>query len=128
MKRREFITLLGAGAAAWPLAARGQQQGKLPTIGLLGSTSPSAWGPWVAAFVERLRELGWIEGRTVAIEIRWAEGKSERFADIAAEFVRLKVNVIVTSGGAAYEVKRATSIIPIVFATFWIACVGVSLA
>ena len=98
MKRREFITLLGGGAV-WPLAARAQQQaGKLPTIGFLGANTPSAASQWVAAFVQRLRELDWIEGRTVAIEYRWAEGRSERFAEIAAELVRLKVDVIVTSG------------------------------
>ena len=98
MRRREFITLLGGAAAAWPLAARAQQPAKLPTIGFLGAATPSAWSQWVAAFVQRLRELGWIEGRTVAIEYRWAEGRSERFAEIAAEFVRLKVDVIVTAG------------------------------
>ena len=98
MRRREFIRLLGGAAAAWPLAARAQQPGKLPTIGFLGATTPSAQSQWTAAFVQRLRELGWIEGRTVAIEYRWAEGRSERFAEIAAEFVRLKVDVIVTAG------------------------------
>src|SRR5215831_7970933 len=99
MKRRDFITLLSA-AAAWPLAARAQQSAKLPTIGYLGTAIPSAWSPWTAAFVQRLRELGWIEGRKVVIEYRWAEGRGERFAEIAAEFVRLKVDVIVTAGGA----------------------------
>ena len=98
MRRREFITLLGSAAAAWPLATRAQQAGKLPTIGFLGSSSASGWSPWTAAFVQRLNELGWVEGRTVAIEYRWADGRSERFAEIAAEFVRLKVDVIVTSG------------------------------
>ena len=97
IRRREFITLL-CGAAAWPLAARAQQPAKLPTIGVLGRGTPSAWSQWVAAFVQRLRELGWIEGRTVAIEYRWAEGRTERYAEIAAEFVRLKVDVIVTAG------------------------------
>jgi len=92
VKRREFITLLGGAAAAWPLAARGQQAGKLPTIGFLG-TDASVWSPWTAAFVQRLRELGWIEGRTVAIEYRWSEGRPGRHAEIAAEFVRLKVDV-----------------------------------
>ena len=116
MKRREFITLLGGAAAAWPLAARAQQPGKLPTIGFLGAATASSWSQWVAAFVQRLRELGWIEGRTVAIEYRWAEGRSERFAEIAAEFVRLKVDVIVTAGGAVLAAKQATSVIPIVFA------------
>jgi len=113
--RRAFITLLG-GAAAWPLAARAQQAGKLPTIGLLGTATPSAWSQRVAAFVQRLRELGWIEGRTIAIEYRWAEGHPERFADIAAELVRLKIDVIVTAGGAVLAAKQATSVIPIVFA------------
>ena len=117
MKRREFITLLGGAAAAWPLAARAQQPAKLPTIGFLGASTPSAESQWAAAFVQRLRELGWIEGRTVAIEYRWAEGRSERFAEIAAEFVRLKVDVIVTAGTAAVlAAKQATSVIPIVFA------------
>jgi ABC-type uncharacterized transport system substrate-binding protein len=116
MRRREFITLLGGAAAAWPLAARAQQQ-KLPTIGFLVAGTPLSHGQWVAAFVQRLRELGWIEGRTVAIEYRWAEGRTERFDEIAAEFVRRKVDVIVTSATAAIAAaKQATSVIPIVFA------------
>jgi putative tryptophan/tyrosine transport system substrate-binding protein len=115
MKRREFIALLGGAAASFPLAARAQQAGKLPTIGFLGAGSAATWGTWIAAFVQRLGELGWIEGRNVAIEIRWAEGRSERFAEIAAEFVRLKVDIIVTSGGAAPAAKQATTAIPIVF-------------
>src|SRR6266446_8955177 len=116
MKRREFIGLLG-GAAAWPITARAQQPGKLPTIGYLGSATPASQGQWVAAFVQRLRELGWIEHRSIAIEYRWAEGRNERFAEIAAEFVRLKVDVIVTAGTAAVvTAKQATSEIPIVFA------------
>jgi putative tryptophan/tyrosine transport system substrate-binding protein len=118
IKRREFITLLGGAAVAWPLAARAQQPGKLPIIGFLGQSTRSAASEWVAAFVQRLRELGWIEGRTVAIEYRWAEGRAERYAEIAAELVRLKVDVIVTSGTPAVMAsKEATSIIPIVFAT-----------
>ena len=117
MRRREFITLLGGAAVAWPLAARAQQPAKLPTIGFLVGRHASAASPWVAAFVQRLRELGWIEGRTVAIEYRWAEGRSERFAEIAAEFVRLKVDVIITGGNlAVFAAKQATSVIPIVFA------------
>jgi putative ABC transport system substrate-binding protein len=116
MKRREVITLLG-GAAAWPLAARAQQAGKLPTIGFLGAATPSSWSQWTGAFVQRLRELGWVEGRTVVIEYRWAEGRSERAAEIAAEFVRLKVDVIVTTGAALLAARQATSTIPIVFAT-----------
>jgi putative ABC transport system substrate-binding protein len=113
--RREAIALLGGAALAWPFAARAQQA-KLPTIGFLGAAAPTAWNKWVAAFVQRLRELGWIEGRTVAIEIRWAEGRADRYAEIAAEFVRLKVDVIVTAGGAVPAAKQATSTIPIVFA------------
>jgi ABC-type uncharacterized transport system substrate-binding protein len=115
MRRREFITLLG-GAAAWPLAVQAQQPAKVPIIGFLGPGTPSAWSAWTAAFVQRLRELGWIEGRTVAIEYRWAEGSTERFGEIAAEFVRLKVDVIVTVGGAVLAAKEVTSVIPIVFA------------
>jgi putative tryptophan/tyrosine transport system substrate-binding protein len=115
-RRREFITLLG-GAAAWPVAVRAQQAGKLPTIGFLGSNTPATQRQWNDTFVQRLRELGWIEGRTVAIEYRWAEGRNERYAEIAAEMVRLKVDVIVTSGGAAsLAAKQATGVIPIVFA------------
>jgi putative ABC transport system substrate-binding protein len=114
--RRQFISALGGAAAAWPLAAHAQQAGKLPTIGFLGAATASTWGPWTAAFVQRLRDLGWVEGRTIAIEYRWAEGRTERFAEIAAEFVRLKVDVIVTAGSAVPIVKQATSVIPIVFA------------
>jgi putative tryptophan/tyrosine transport system substrate-binding protein len=117
MRRREFITLLGSGVA-WPLAARAQQPAKLPTIGFMGQTTRSAAGEWTAAFVQRLRELGWIDGRNVAIEYRWGEGRDERFAEIAAEFVRLKVDVIVTSGTPqVLAAKQATSVTPIVFAT-----------
>ena len=117
MKRRAFITLLGGAAVAWPLAARAQQPAKVPTIGYLGANTPSADSRRNAAFVQRLRELGWIEGRTVAIEYRWAEGRAERYVEIAAEFVRLKVDVIVTTGAAAIvTAKQATSVIPIVFA------------
>jgi len=115
MKRREFVTLIGA-ATTWPLAARAQQPTKLPTIGLLGATTPSAWKSWLAAFVQRLGELGWIEGRTVAIEYRWAEGRQDKYSEITDEFVRLKVDVIVTAGSAAPIAKQITSSIPIVFA------------
>jgi ABC-type uncharacterized transport system substrate-binding protein len=115
LKRRRFITLLG-GAAAWPIVARAQP-GKLPIVGILGSGSPAGQGQWYAGFVQRLRELGWTEGRNVAIEYRWAEGLDERFAEIAAEYVRRKVDVIVTSGNSAIAVaKQTTSVIPIVFA------------
>ena len=114
--RRKFLATLGGAAVSWPVAARGQQAGRLPTIGYLGTTTASAWGPWTAAFVQRLDELGWTEGRTIATEYRWADGRSERFAEIAAEFVRLKVDVIVTSGLAVPAAKQVTSVIPIVFA------------
>jgi putative tryptophan/tyrosine transport system substrate-binding protein len=115
MTRREFITLLG-GVAAWPLSARAQQAKRLPTIGFLGPLTSSAMNQWTAAFVQRLRELGWIDGRTVTIEYRWGEGRSEDFPEIVAEFVRLKVTVIVTGGTAAViAAKQATSVIPIVF-------------
>jgi len=116
MRRRDFITLVGGAVAAWPLAARAQQAGKLPTVGILGSSTQSSWVLWIAAFLKRLRELGWNEGRTVAIEYRWAEGREERYAEIAAEFVRLKVDVIVTTGSSVPAPKQATSVIPIVFA------------
>jgi ABC-type uncharacterized transport system substrate-binding protein len=114
MQRREFIATVG-GAAAWPITASAQQAGKLPTIGFLGADA-SAFGPWTAAFVARLRELGWIDGRTIAIEYRWSEGRTERYAEIAAEFVQLKVDVIVTVGSAVPTVRQATAVIPIVFA------------
>jgi ABC-type uncharacterized transport system substrate-binding protein len=114
MRRREFIATVGS-AAVWPLMAKAQPSGKLPTIGFLGA-DPSAFGPWTAAFVARLGELGWTDGRTVAIEYRWSEGRNERYAEIAAEFVRLKVDVIVTVGSAVPTVRQATGTIPIVFA------------
>ena len=116
MGRREFVALLGGAAAAWPLAARGQQATRLPTIGYLGSATLATESQRMAAFVQRLRELGWIEGRTVFIDYRWAEGRTERYAGIAAEFVRLKVDVIVTVGGAVGAAKQATATISIVFA------------
>jgi putative ABC transport system substrate-binding protein len=118
VKRREFITLLGGAAAAWSLEARAQQPGKRPTIGYIGGGGPISQRAWVEAFVQRLQELGWIEGRTVAIEYRWGEGRAERYAEIAAEFVRLKVDVILAGGTeAAVAAKQATSVIPIVFPT-----------
>jgi putative ABC transport system substrate-binding protein len=114
LKRREFIALLG-GAAAWPLVARAQKADKLPTIGFLGPDA-AGWSPWTAAFVQRLGELGWIEGRTIAIEYRWSEARREREVEIAAEFVGQKVDVIVAHGAAVPVLKQATSVIPIVFA------------
>jgi putative ABC transport system substrate-binding protein len=116
VKRRDFITLLGGAAAAWPLAARAQQAARLPTIGFLGATA-SIESQRVAAFVKRLRELAWIDGGNVAIEYRWAEGRNERYAEIAAEFVRLKVDVIVTvATPSTLAARQATEVIPIVFA------------
>ena len=116
MKRRQFITLLG-GAATWPLTARAQQPAKLPTIGFLGANNATFERASTDAFVQRLRELGWIENRTVAIEYRWAEGRDERFAEIVAEFIRLKVDVILTyATPSSIAAKKATALIPIVFA------------
>ena len=114
MKRREFIAGL-AGTATLPLAVHAQQPAKLRAIGFLSPNAALAQVEWTTAFMQRLRELGWIEGRTVTIEYRWAEGRAERLPDMAAELVRLKVDVIVTSGSAAAAAKQATSIIPIVF-------------
>ena len=116
MKRRDFITLIGGAAAAWPLTARAQQPAKLRTIGFLYQSTPSAESARAAAFLQQLHKLGWIEGSTIAIEYRSAAGRPERMAEIAAEFVQLKVDVIVTSGTATViALKRATTAIPIVF-------------
>src|SRR5262245_27761321 len=116
--RREFITLLGGAAAAWPVAVWAQQAGKLPIIGYLGQSTLAVESQLVAALVQGLRELGWTEDRTVTIEYRWGEGRIERAAEIATEFVRLKVDVIVTAGTPQTIVARqATSLIPIVFAS-----------
>ena len=116
MRRHEFISLLGSTAVAWPLAARAQQTGKLPTVGTLGS-SLAAFSYWLPALLQRLRELGWIENRTMAIEYRWTEGHNERYAQLAAELVRLKVDAIVTLGSPAIVAgKQATAVIPSVSA------------
>jgi putative tryptophan/tyrosine transport system substrate-binding protein len=116
MRRREFITLLGGAAATWPLAARGQQA-KLPTIGFLGAAGPAVASHWLAAFVKRLHELGWSEGHNITFNVRWAEGRRDRAAEIASEFVRGKVDVIATwATMPALVAKEATSDIPIVFA------------
>jgi putative tryptophan/tyrosine transport system substrate-binding protein len=118
MRRREFIALLSSSAVAWPLAAPAQRAGSLPRIGFLGASTPSATGPLLAAFVQRLRELGWHDGQSVVIEYRWAEGRADRIREIAAEFAGRKVDVIITHGNVAVAAaKRATSDIPIVFAT-----------
>ena len=113
LKRREFVTLLGGAAVGWPIAVRAQQ-GRLPTIGFIG-TDATLWSPWTIAFLARLRELGWVEGRTIAIEYRWSEGRPERVAEIAAEFIRLNVNLIVANASAVLTLKQVTSAIPIVF-------------
>ena len=117
MKRRKFIALLCSGVAGWPFASRAQQAAKLPTIGFLGANNASFAMASIDAFVQRLRELSWIENRTVAIEYRWAEGREARFAEFAAEFVRLKVDVILTyATPSSIAAKKATAVIPIVFA------------
>src|SRR5215472_7345289 len=110
VKRREFITLLGSAAAGWPLAARAQQAAKLPTIGLVGGAIPSTQGVWIAALVQRLRELGWLENRTVAIEVRWAEGRNERYSEIVAEFVRLKGRCHCHPGNPSHNCGKAGDI------------------
>ena len=115
MRQREFVTLIGGAATAWSVAARAQTAAKVPTIGFIG-TSASGYISWSAAFAERLQELGWIEGRTVGIEYRWSEGRPERVAEIAVEFVHQKVDLIVAYGGAVTTLKQATASIPIVFA------------
>src|SRR5262249_16049732 len=116
VKRREFMALLGGAAAAWPLAARAQQAERPPTIGFLGGQSPAGMSHLVAAFVMRLRELAWIQGCNIAIEHRWWEGRSERATEVAAELVRLKVDIIVAGGTTSVvAAKEATSLIPIVF-------------
>jgi putative tryptophan/tyrosine transport system substrate-binding protein len=117
MKRRKFISLLGGAAVAGPLTARAQQPAKQPTVGFLGSGTPESQGQWVAAFLQRLRELGWIEGRNITVEYRWAEGNSDRAAELAAELVRHRVDVIVTyANPIVLAAKQSTSAIPIVFA------------
>jgi putative tryptophan/tyrosine transport system substrate-binding protein len=116
MRRRDFITLLGT-AVTWSLAARAQQSAKLPLIGFLGQSAPSSENQRLTAFVQRLRELGWTEGRNIVIEVRWAQARPERAAEFAAEFVRLKADVIVTSGTPqVLAIKQVTSVVPIVFA------------
>ena len=114
MERREFIALLG-GAVAWPCGARAQQVDKPRHIGVLGADA-TIRNSWTVAFVDRLRELGWIEGDTVDIEYRWAGASSKRVSDFTAEFLRRHVDVIVTYGSAAAVLKQATTTIPIVLA------------
>jgi putative tryptophan/tyrosine transport system substrate-binding protein len=115
MERRHFIRGLCSGIAAWPLAAYAQQVSEPRRIGVLGADA-TVWRPWAAAFVARLRELGWIAGDNIAIEYRWAEGSSARVSEIAADFLRQNVAVIVTYGSAVAVLKQATTVTPIVFA------------
>src|SRR5262245_25449197 len=117
MRRREFITLLSSAAVAWPSVTRAERL-PVPIIGLLGSGAAQAQSEWTAAFLQRLRELGWSEGRNIIIDYRWGEGHTERFSEIAAESVQRKVTVIITPNTPpTLAAKQATSTIPIVFAT-----------
>jgi putative ABC transport system substrate-binding protein len=115
MRRRQFITLLSGAAAVLPLASRAQQLRTVATIAYLG-VDESYWRPRSFAFVQRLRELGWIEDRTVKIQYYWTQGRPERAAELASEILAQKVDVIVTYGGAVTTLKQATTLIPIVFA------------
>jgi len=114
MDRRTFVGRAAGGLLAAPLAARAQQP-KMPLVGFLGTSSRSNQGAYATAFAQRLHELGWIEGRTIAIEYRWGDGRGERLAELVAELVRLKIDVLVTGGNAVIAAKQATSVIPIVF-------------
>jgi putative ABC transport system substrate-binding protein len=113
MRRREFLGAMGGAAAAWPLVAIAQR--KPPIVGFLGPASAATMSAWTAAFEQRMRELGWIDGRTVAFEYRWSDGHGDRLAELATELVRLKPAVIVTTGTGVPPLKQVTSTIPIVF-------------
>ena len=115
MRRRQFITLLGGAAVVLPLASHAQQPRKVATIAYLG-VDESYWRPWSFAFVQRLRELDWIEDRTVKIQYYWTQGRPERVVELAAEILAQNVDVIVTYGVAVTALKQATTLIPIVFA------------
>jgi ABC-type uncharacterized transport system substrate-binding protein len=118
MRRREFIWLIGGAAAVLPRLTLGQQPSKIPVVGFLVAGTQASHGDWVAGYAKRLSELGWTEGRNVTIEYRWAAGDNQRMAEIAAEFVRQKVDVIVTTAFGTVAAKQATSTIPIVFAAY----------
>jgi putative ABC transport system substrate-binding protein len=116
MRRRDVLGVLGGAiATALPPRDTAHSQPRLRTLGFLGTGTPSSQGAWLSALRQRLHELNWIEGRTITLEVRWAEGRTERYAEIATEFVRLRTDVIVTSGGAVPALMKATSEIPIVF-------------
>jgi hypothetical protein len=106
MRRRDFIAGIAGSAAAWPFAAHAQPAGRPPTVGFLGQSTPAVESQRISAFVERLRELGWTEGRTIAIEVRWADGRTKRYAEIATEFARLKVDIIVTAGTPSVSLRQ----------------------
>ena len=117
MRRRDFMILTGASAVAWPRTVQGQQPAKIPVVGMLGAGTPASHGKWVAASVARLQELGWTDGRNVKIEYRWAEGRDDRMDEIATEFVRQNVDVIVASSNQAVNaLMKLTAQIPVVAA------------
>jgi putative tryptophan/tyrosine transport system substrate-binding protein len=118
MRRREFVRLIGGAAAAWPVAALSQQPAKSPVVGFLVAGSQTSHGAWVAAFAQRMSELGWTESRNVTIDYRWAGGDNQRMTEFAADFVQHKVNVIVSSANGVTIARQATSSIPIVFAAY----------
>jgi putative ABC transport system substrate-binding protein len=114
MRRRDFVSTIIASILCWPFVARAQE--KLPKVGVLATASAASMGPWIAAFLDRLKSLGWEDGRNVAIVLRWADGESKRIQEIAEEFAHLKVDIVVTSGTSVPAAKAANPTTPIVFA------------